>query len=305
MTNTMNIIQIENKGTQEFMGKEIPVVYGGFGKEQKVILAKTVAEIHDMKVGNINQRINENRNRFKDGIDIIDLKISYTPDVSLNLGYNQSQINASKNIYLLSERGYAKLIKIMDTDLAWEVHDNLMDEYFTMREIINSSEQLKASLLLSIYNGGQEGVLASKQLTEIEVGEATKPLLETIEQQKPCVDYVDAVMAQKDSILVRQVCKIAYTEKQIEIGERKLYNVLRHWGLVCANSTEPTQKALDSGYLEVDCKVINTAYGEREVYTTLVKPRGQVYIVQKLAKLTPTEINDINKSFNEKKKKNK
>lgn len=307
MTNTMNIIQIENKGTQEFMGKEIPVIYGGFGKEQKVILAKTVAEIHNMKLFHVNELINRNIQRFKEGIDFLDLKVIVQNDNNLlsDCGFTKMQISKANNIYLLSERGYAKLIKIMDTDLAWEVHDNLMDEYFAMREIINSSEQLKASLLLSIYNGGQEGVLASKQLTEIEVGEATKPLLETIEQQKPCVDYVDAVMAQKDSILVRQVCKIAYTEKQIEIGERKLYNVLRHWGLVCANSTEPTQKALDSGYLEVDCKVINTAYGEREVYTTLVKPRGQVYIVQKLAKLTQTEINDINKSFNEKKKKNK
>ena len=34
----------------------------------------------------------------------------------------------------MSERGYAKLIKIMDTDLALEVHDKLIDEYFQMRE---------------------------------------------------------------------------------------------------------------------------------------------------------------------------
>ena len=31
----------------------------------------------------------------------------------------------------------------MDTDLAWEIHDKLIDEYFTMREVINSNEQLK------------------------------------------------------------------------------------------------------------------------------------------------------------------
>ncbi len=127
-------VNLEVKGTQEFLGKEIPVIYGGFGGEQKVVLAKTVAEIHEMNVGNINQRINENRSRFKDDIDLIDLKNSYTSDVLLNLGFNQSQINASKNIYLLSERGYAKLIKIMDSDLAWDIHDQLMDEYFSMRE---------------------------------------------------------------------------------------------------------------------------------------------------------------------------
>ena len=74
-----------------------------------------------------------------------------------SLGYVKQSTTQAKNIYLLSERGYAKLVKIMDTDLAWEIHDKLIDEYFTMREIINSDEQLKSKLLLEIYNGGQAG----------------------------------------------------------------------------------------------------------------------------------------------------
>ena len=130
----MNGSEVQISGTQVFMGKEIPVILGGFGEGQKVMLAKTIAEIHGMKVGNINQRIKDNRKRFKDKIDIIDLKVGYTLDVLLNLGFNQSQINASNNIYLLSERGYAKLIKIMDTDFAWDIHDKLIDEYFQLRE---------------------------------------------------------------------------------------------------------------------------------------------------------------------------
>ena len=153
-------VNLEVKGTQEFLGKEIPVIYGGFGGEQKVVLAKTVAEIHEMNVGNINQRINENRSRFKDDIDLIDLKNSYTSDVLLNLGFNQSQINASKNIYLLSERGYAKLIKIMDSDLAWDIHDQLMDEYFSMRE--EKEKQKPVSQLDAIIAGLQ----ATKELQE-------------------------------------------------------------------------------------------------------------------------------------------
>ena len=130
----MNGSEVQISGTQVFMGKEIPVILGGFGEGQKVMLAKTIGEIHGMKVGNINQRIKDNRKRFKDKVDIIDLKIGYTLDVLLNLGFNQSQINASNNIYLLSERGYAKLIKIMDTDFAWDIHDKLIDEYFQLRE---------------------------------------------------------------------------------------------------------------------------------------------------------------------------
>ena len=41
----------------------------------------------------------------------------------------------------------------------------------------------RANLLLAIYNGGEEGVLASKQLTELEVQKATKPLIEEIEHR--------------------------------------------------------------------------------------------------------------------------
>ena len=132
------MMEVQITGVQSFMGKEIPVVEGGFGEGKRSILVRELGQIHTMKIGNINQRINDNRKRFKDGVDIIDLKVSCTSDVLLNMGFNQSQINASKHIYLLSERGYAKLIKIMDTPLAWEVYNRLIDEYFTMRKIINS-----------------------------------------------------------------------------------------------------------------------------------------------------------------------
>lgn len=278
MTNEITV-----QGTQEFMGKEIPIVYGGFGEGQKVVLAKTIAEIHGMNVGNINQRINDNRNRFKDGIDIIDLN---TSDVFKEFvqEHNLKTSNRTKNIYLLSERGYAKLIKIMDSDKAWEVHDKLMDEYFSMRQVIENSDYLKSQLLLTIYNGGQDGILASRKLTELEVEEATKPLLETIEEQKPCVDYVEAVTASNDSLLVRQVAKICYKDAGIKIGEKKLYKKLREWKWVCKNSTEPTQYALNQGYLEVHSYIANTPYGEKEVSTTMVKPKGQIHIIQRLMK---------------------
>ncbi|MFR1831845.1 MAG: Bro-N domain-containing protein [Lachnospiraceae bacterium] len=49
---------------------------------------------------------------------------------------------------------------------------------------LNNAEQHKATLLLSIYNGGQEGVLASRELTKIEIEEATLLLKQEITQQK-------------------------------------------------------------------------------------------------------------------------
>lgn len=206
------VASIDVKGTQEFMGKEIPVIEGGFGEGKRSMLVREISQIHNMKVGNINQRINDNKKRFKDKIDVIDLK-TYTSDVSVlkELGFTQAQIGNSNNIYLLSERGYSKLIKIMDTDLAWEIHDKLIDEYFAMRKVLNSSEQLKSNLLLEIYNGGQNGVLASKKLTELE----TRPLQDTIEKQSntinellPAANYTKKVLEDNDTLLtITQIAK--------------------------------------------------------------------------------------------------
>lgn len=129
---------VKVQGTQRFLGKEIPVIVGGFGEDQKVVTDKMVAEIHKVEAFRIRELINNNIKRFKKDIDIIDLKAIIVDNEGLTLlkqlGYTSQQIKVAKNIYLLSERGYAKLIKIMDTDLAWEIHDRLIDEYFRLRE---------------------------------------------------------------------------------------------------------------------------------------------------------------------------
>lgn len=136
-------------GTQNFMGKEIPVVLGGFGEGKRCICDKTIAEIHGMETKNVRARITDNIKRFKENVDFIDLKEGMhqthtsenqracetnTLELLQDLGYAKQSITQAEHIYLLSERGYSKLIKIMDTDLAWEIHDNIMDEYFAMRE---------------------------------------------------------------------------------------------------------------------------------------------------------------------------
>lgn len=273
---------IKINGTREINGKQIKVIEGGFGENQKILFAKQIAEIHNVEVKRINELINKNRSRFKDGIDILDIINDENFKVVINdLGLNGS--NRTKNIYALSERGYSKLIKIMDTDLAWDIHDELIDNYFTMRQVINSNEQLKANLLLSIYNGGQEGILACKELTEIEVKEATKPLLDKIEEDKPLVEFTETVLKSSDNILVRELAKIACNEG-IKIGQNKLYEKLRSWGYIFRKSREPYQQYVDKGYFYIKETPRKTPYGVTLDKTTLVTPLGQIKIIEKLRK---------------------
>lgn len=138
------------RGRQEFMGREIPVVLGGFGEGKKCVSDKTIAEIHEMESKHVRERISRNIKRFKESIDYIDMKQRVgeagTLELIHNLGYAKQSITQAEHIYILSERGYAKLIKIMDTDLAWEIHDKLMDGYFQMRDERQSLENLSPQL---------------------------------------------------------------------------------------------------------------------------------------------------------------
>lgn len=131
-------LALQINGTQSFMGQIIPVVLGGFGADKKCVTDKTIANIHSQPEREIRRRITDSIKRFKENIDFIDLKKrvgeSHTLELLQNLGYAKQSVTQAEHIYLLSERGYAKLIKIMDTDKAWEVHDKLIDDYFQLRD---------------------------------------------------------------------------------------------------------------------------------------------------------------------------
>ena len=236
------------KGTQEFMDKEIPVVEGGFSEGQKVVLAKTIAQIHNTELSEINRKINEHIDEFELGIDLLDLKNSMENLHSLLNGiYTKQQIANSKNIYLLSEQGYMLLVGFMNTEKAKVIRKQLRREYFAMREIINSDEQLKAQLLLEIYNGGQSGVLASKQLTELE----KKPLLDKIDDLEPLADKYNIYL---DTDGLTDISSFSKSLGIKKLGRNNLYKWMR-----------------ENKYLDKDNKPYQK-YIEQELF--LLKPNG-------------------------------
>lgn len=136
--NNLKILGKEKVGKFEFTGIE-----GGFGENKKSMLVRDIAMIHESTVKRINELISRNRKRFKDGIDIIDLLVDENFKVVLNdLNFSTKAISNSNNIYLLSERGYAKLLKILEDDKAWEIYDELVDNYFNMRQAIKTDSAI-------------------------------------------------------------------------------------------------------------------------------------------------------------------
>lgn len=87
----------------------------------------------------------------------------------------------------------------------------------------------------------------------------------------------------ENSLLVREVAKIA-SKGNVSIGEKRLWNKLREWGLVFKNSTEPMQEYIDRGYFEVVEGTKDTYKGTFTYRTTRVTGKGQVYIIKRLLK---------------------
>jgi len=113
-------VVVSSLKVSDYYKKEVPNIYGGFGEDQKVILAKTVSEIHNAELKTINQNINRHikDGYFEEGIDFIDLKNGHSGLPLSEIGFSKRDISISKNIYLLSQQGYTLLLKLMNSELA-------------------------------------------------------------------------------------------------------------------------------------------------------------------------------------------
>lgn len=253
---------LEVKGNQIFLGVNIPVIEGGFGEGQKVILAKTIAEIHEVELKRINELIGNNIDEFETGVDLLDLCTDDFKVVAKDLGFITS--NGQKHCYLLSEQGYMLLVGFMKTQKAKEIRKKLRREYFAMREIINNNDKLKADLLLSIYNGGQEGILATKQLVELE----KKPLIDKIESDEPKVNGYD-IFINTDGLM-----SLGEFAKSIGYGRNKFIELLKENKILMENRL-PYQKFMKYFNIKVTDK------NGIEFKSSLVNKKGVEYLTKK------------------------
>lgn len=126
-------------GTERIASFKFTGIEGGFGEDKKSMLVKDIAMIHGSTVKRINELINRNQNRFKKEVDIIDFlgRSERLRDFAEKHGFITS--NRTEHVYLLSERGYFKLLKILEDDTAWDIYDQLVDGYFNMRQALDTS----------------------------------------------------------------------------------------------------------------------------------------------------------------------
>ena len=129
------------------MSKLIPLEF----KNQRIMTTKVLAEQFGTEDRRITENFSRNEERFKKGKHYIllqgeelrEFKRNYAESVSANIN----------KLYLWTDRGAARHAKILDTDEAWEIYEELEENYFNPKEnkptciedvLISSLQEMKA-----------------------------------------------------------------------------------------------------------------------------------------------------------------
>ena len=266
MTTELKLLGVQNVDGMEFNGIE-----GGFSENQKSMLAKDIAILHGKKLIHINEAINKNRIRFTDNIDIIDIKGNeFVIDLVDNNIFSKMQVAKAENIYILSEKGYTKLLKILDDEFAWEQYNKLIDNYFSMRK----------ELFKSIPRTYGEALFEAGRLA-LEVEYKDKLLKEA----QPKLDKYGVFLDAEGTYTFEQVSKMLSTRSKeegskIKVNKKTLPSILRDCGIISKNKIKGRYKNLPNkgfeNYFNISCD--NSDREDIDTELTRVKTIGIDYI---------------------------
>lgn len=125
--------------------------------------------------------------------------------------------------------------------------------------------------------------LLIKVATELKQSrEENARLSQTIEEQKPLVDFATSIYESADTIDMSEMAKVINNDV-MPMGRNRLIALLKENG-VLMDSNVPYQKYIDSGYFEVAECPKNTVKGTMVFLKTVVTGKGQVWLIDKFRK---------------------
>ena len=228
-------------------------VYGDI--ENPLFLAKDVANWIGYEISNVSKMVKNVDDDEKIITRINNTSATFLTEDGLYEVLMQSRKPIAKQ-FKKEVKKILKQIRLTGGVVIEDREEEFINNYFT-----SFSDDVKKAMVLDLKN--------QMKKYKVELEEKTK--------------IIKQIEISENSMLVRDVAKIA-SKNGIKIGEKKLYNILREWGLIFKNDTTPKQIYIDRGYFEV-------TEGTKEIKnktflykTTKVTGKGQLYIIKRLLK---------------------
>lgn len=254
---------------------------------ERVLTTEQLAEVYECDVKRISENFKRNEDRFAEKKHYFKLTGESLKVFKASLGNQQiaENLKFAPTIYLWTRRGASRHCKMLGTDKAWEMFDQLEETYFNSKiKQLTLAEQMA------------QGLLAAKELLEAK-DKQVKELTATCSQQqqmigelKPKADYVDRILKSDSLVTITQIAKdYGMSGKAMNKalhGLHIIYNCNRQWLLYSQHQakgytfSETVDIPLDDGTTKVVMNTKWTQKGRLFLYEML-KKHGVIPLIEK------------------------
>ncbi len=176
------------------MSNITPIEYRG----QRIITTKVLAQQFGTEENNIKKNHSNNKERFIEGKHFYKLEGAELAEFKrvVNIS-NDPSIKFARVLILWTERGVARHAKILETDEAWQVYEELEDTYFRVRYNEKIPRSYKQALLAL--------VAAEEEKERLMLENSMKDQI--ISELQPKATYYDLILQSKSALPISQIAK--------------------------------------------------------------------------------------------------
>ncbi|EIG2726825.1 phage antirepressor KilAC domain-containing protein [Escherichia coli] len=236
----------------------------------RVVTTETLARGYGVDEANIRNNLSRNLDRFEEGKHYFLLTGLKLREFKNRVTGSYSVGKNARSLTLWTERGAARMSKIVDTNEAWAFFEKLEDSYFRQKEQqpIAIPQTLPEVLRLAAELAEQ------KQLLEQKAHQLNQQLVAAA----PKVDFADRVSVAK-GILIGNFAKV------VGLKQNALFVWLRENGILIASGGRknvPFQQYINAGYFTVKEVVLDDEDGYQIRLTPQLTGKGQQWLTRKL-----------------------
>ncbi|EGP6392301.1 phage antirepressor Ant [Escherichia coli] len=236
----------------------------------RVVTTETLARGYGVDEANIRNNLSRNLDRFEEGKHYFLLTALKLREFKNRVTGSYSVGKNARSLTLWTERGAARMSKIVDTNEAWAFFEKLEDSYFRQKEQqpVAIPQTLPEALRLAAELAEQ------KQLLEQKAHQLNQQLVAAA----PEVDFADRVSVAK-GILIGNFAKV------VGLKQNALFAWLRENGILIASGGRknvPFQQYINAGYFTVKEVVLDDEDGYQIRLTPQLTGKGQQWLTRKL-----------------------
>ncbi|CAI3700477.1 phage antirepressor KilAC domain-containing protein [Clostridium neonatale] len=246
------------------MSRLIPLEF----KNQRIITTKVLSEEFGTNEQNISKNFTRNQSRFIEGKHYFKLE---GQELKKFKGYviNDESLKYVSILYLWTDRGAARHAKILDTDEAWDIYEELEENYFNPKE----SKVLDSYMIEDPIKRAEAWIKEQQEKETLKLQNAQ--LIQQNGELKTKADYTDLILKNKGLVTITQIAKdygMSPQEMNKKLHELKIqYKQSGQWLLYAQYH--------DKGYTHSETIPITRSDGRPDIsMTTKWTQKGRLFL---------------------------